>query len=75
MQVKTEGYDGNDNQEVESASQWNFSGALLYSVTIIVMIVVLLSDVLDYPKVIRADEGKNSMHVMHLMHEIDLLLN
>ena len=38
LQVKTEGYDGNDNQEVESASQWNFSGALLYSVTIITTI-------------------------------------
>ena len=37
IQVKSEGYDGNDSQN-ESASQWNFSGALLYSVTIITTI-------------------------------------
>ena len=35
--MKSEGYDGNDSQN-ESASQWNFSGALLYSVTIITTI-------------------------------------
>jgi len=38
LKVKSEGYDGNDNEELNSPSQWNFSGALLYSVTIITTI-------------------------------------
>jgi hypothetical protein len=36
--VKTEGYDGKDSDEEGIQSQWNFSGALLYSVTIITTI-------------------------------------
>ena len=35
--AKTEGYDGNDSTN-ENDVQWNFSGALLYSVTVITTI-------------------------------------
>ena len=35
--AKTEGYDGGDSED-DSSVQWNFSGALLYSVTVITTI-------------------------------------
>ena len=35
--AKTEGYDGSDSGD-DSSVQWNFSGALLYSVTVITTI-------------------------------------
>lgn len=35
--VKSEGYDGGDSED-EASVQWNFSGALLYSVTVITTI-------------------------------------
>ena len=36
--VKNEGYDGKEGNDTETDSQWNFSGSLLYSVTIITTI-------------------------------------
>ena len=38
LKVKAEGYDGRDGEEADTSTQWNFSGALLYSVTIITTI-------------------------------------
>ena len=60
--VKAEGYDG---QSGEESTQWNFSGALLYSVTIITTIGETLSEVLSFN--LKKEEGYAT--VCYCIHE------